>query len=149
MDRDGNISIPKVGTIGVTGLNFQELRELLLKELSKYYKDFQMNVSLGSLRTITVYVVGNARAPGAYSVSSLSTIVNALMVAGGPSKAGSMRGIQLKRNGETVGHLDLYDFLIRGDKTKDHETFARGCHLYPADWPHRGSRRKRRAASHL
>ena len=119
VDRDGIISIPKVGTIGVTGLSFQELKELLLKELSKYYKDFQMNVSLGSLRTITVYVVGNARTPGAYSVSSLSTIVNALMVAGGPSKAGSMRDIQLKRNGETVGHLDLYDFLIRGDKTKD------------------------------
>jgi protein involved in polysaccharide export with SLBB domain len=119
VDRDGTISLPKVGTVGISGMNFQELREFLLKELSKYYKDFQMSVSLGTLRNMTVYVVGNARAPGAYSVSSLSTIINALMVAGGPSKSGSMRDIQLKRNGQTIAHLDLYDFLISGDKTKD------------------------------
>lgn len=119
VDRDGNINIPKVGTIGVTGLNFQQLKEVLRNELSKYYKDFQMNVSLGALRTMTVYVVGNARNPGSYTVSSLSTIINALVVAGGPSKSGTMRDIQLKRNGETICHLDLYDFLIYGDKSKD------------------------------
>jgi protein involved in polysaccharide export with SLBB domain len=119
VDRDGNISLPKVGTLGVTGLNFQQLRELLFREVSKYYKDFEMSVTMGQLRTMTVYVVGNDRAPGAYSVPSLSTIINVLMMAGGPSKTGTMRDIQVKRNGETIARLDLYDFLISGDKSKD------------------------------
>ena len=119
VDRDGNINVPKIGTLGVTGLSFQELKDVLQKELSKYFKDFQMSVTMGTVRTMTVYVVGNAQSPGAYPVSSLSTIINALVVAGGPSKAGTMRDIQLKRKGETVAHLDLYDFLISGDKTKD------------------------------
>jgi protein involved in polysaccharide export with SLBB domain len=119
VDRDGNINLPKVGALGVTGLKFEELKEVLEKELSKYYTDFNMNVSMGQLKTIRVYVVGNAKAPGTYSVSSLSTIINVLVAAGGPSKSGTMRDIQLKRNGEIVGRLDLYDFLIRGDKTKD------------------------------
>ena len=119
VDRDGNISVPKIGTIAVAGLSFQQLKEVLEKELSKYFKDFQLNVTMGTLRTMTVYVVGNAEAPGAYLISSVSTIINALMIAGGPSKAGTMRDIQLKRKGETIAHLDLYDFLISGDKTKD------------------------------
>ncbi len=71
------------------------------------------------MRTIRVYVVGNAESPGAYTVSSLSTIVNALFEAGGPSKTGTMRDIQVKRNGKTFVHFDLYDFLLKGDKTKD------------------------------
>ncbi len=135
VDRDGNISLPKVGTVGVTGLSFQQLREFLLKEMSKYYKDFEMSVGLGSLRTMTVYVVGNARTPGAYSVSSLSTIINALMVAGGPSKTGSMRDIQLRRNGETIARLDLYDFLISGDKTKDQRLLPEDVIFIPTIGP--------------
>ena len=119
VDRDGSIAIPKIGTVGVAGLSFQELKEFLRKEISKYYTGFEMNVSLGALRSITVYVVGNARTPGAYAVSSLSTLVNALFVSGGPSKSGSMRDIQLKRKGETVVHFDLYDLLLKGDKSKD------------------------------
>ncbi len=119
VDRDGNISVPKIGSLGVTGLTFQEMKQLLQTEMSKYFKDFQMSVTMGNLRSMTVYVVGNAQAPGAYSVSSLATMINALVVAGGPSKAGSMRDIQLKRKGETVSRLDLYDFLISGDKSSD------------------------------
>ena len=120
VDRDGNIALPKAGVIGVAGLNFGELKNVVHKELSKYFTDFEMNVSLGQLRSIRVYVVGNVKNPGAYSVSALSTIINALFVAGGPEKTGSMRDIQLKRDGKTIAHLDLYDFLLRGDKTKDH-----------------------------
>src|SRR3989304_2696360 len=71
------------------------------------------------LRTIRVYIVGNAERPGAYTVSSLSTIVNALFEAGGPSKTGTMRDIQVKRNGKTFVHFDLYDFLLKGEKKKD------------------------------
>lgn len=119
VDRDGNISLPKIGVLGITGLTFHQLTELLHKEFSKYYTGFEMNVSLGSLRTIRVYVVGNAQNPGAYTVSSLSTLVNALLQAGGPSKTGTMRDIQLKRNGQTIGHFDMYDFLLKGDKSSD------------------------------
>jgi len=119
VDRDGNISLPKIGVLGVTGLTFKELKELLQKEFSKYFTGFEMNVSMGSLRTIRVYVVGNAENPGAYTVSSLSTLVSALFEAGGPSKTGTMRDIQVKRNGKTIVHFDMYDFLLKGDKSKD------------------------------
>jgi polysaccharide export outer membrane protein len=119
VDRDGKISLPKVGVLSVAGLSFKELKELLFKELSKYYIGFEMNVSMGVLRTVRVYVVGNAERPGAYTISSLSTMINALFEAGGPSKTGSMRDIQLRRNGQTVVHFDLYDFLLKGDKTND------------------------------
>ena len=119
VDRDGNVSLPKVGILGVTGLTFKELKELLHKEFSKYYTGFEMNVSMGLLRTIRVYVVGNAERPGAYTVSSLSTLVNALFEAGGPSKTGTMRDIQVKRNDKTIVHFDMYDLLLKGDKTKD------------------------------
>ncbi|MBI5049933.1 MAG: SLBB domain-containing protein, partial [Nitrospirae bacterium] len=119
VDRDGNIALPKVGILGVTGLTFNELKELLYKEFSKYYTAFEMNVSMGMLRSIKVYIVGNAEGPGAYTVSSLSTLINALLEAGGPSKTGTMRNIQLKRNGRAVVSFDMYDFLLKGDKTKD------------------------------
>jgi protein involved in polysaccharide export with SLBB domain len=119
VDSDGNISLPKVGILGVTGLTFKELKDLLHKELSKYYIGFEMNVTMGALRTIRVYVIGNAERPGAYTISSLSTLINALFEAGGPSKTGTMRDIQLKRNGQIVVHFDMYDFLLKGDKTKD------------------------------
>lgn len=119
VDRNGNISLPKLGVIGVTGLSFKELKELLHKELSKYYTGFEMNVSMGSLRTIMVYIMGNAKKPGAYTISSLSTIITALFEAGGPSKVGTMRDIQVKRSGKTIVHFDLYDFLLKGDKAND------------------------------
>ncbi|MBC8413283.1 MAG: SLBB domain-containing protein [Nitrospira sp.] len=119
VDRDGNISLPKVGTIGVNGLNFTELKQQLHKEFSKYYTGFQINVSMGALRSLRIYVVGNAEKPGAYTVSSLSTLVSALFQSGGPAKSGTMRDIQLKRNGEIITRLDLYDFILKGDKTND------------------------------
>jgi polysaccharide export outer membrane protein len=119
VDRDGNITLPKVGVLGVTGLSFRELKGVLRKELSKYYTGFEMNVSMGSLRTIRIYMVGSTGNPGAYTVSSLSTLMNALIEVGGPGKNGTLRDIQVKRNGETVVHFDMYDFLLHGDKTKD------------------------------
>lgn len=119
VDRDGNITLPKVGILGVTGLTFQELKDTLHKQFAKYYTNFEMNVSMGNLRTIRVYLVGNAIRPGSYTISSLSTLVNALFESGGPSKKGTMRDIQLKRRGKTVARFDIYDFLLKGDKTKD------------------------------
>ena len=119
VDRDGDISIPVIGIIGVTGLTFDELKGVLRKKFSEYYRGFEMSVSLGSLKSMCIYVVGNARRPGAYTVSSLSTMVSALFECGGPSKNGSMRAIELKRAGKTITTLDLYDFLLKGDNSND------------------------------
>lgn len=119
VSRDGNIRMPKLGVFGVTGLTFKELKELIFREFSKYYTGFQMNVSITGLRTIRVYMVGNARRPGVYTVSSLSTLLNTLFEAGGPSKTGSLRNIQVKRNGKIITHFDMYELLLKGDKSKD------------------------------
>ena len=119
VDRDGTISLPKVGILGVTGLTFKELKEVLYREFSKYYTGFEMNISMGALRTMRVYVVGSAEKPGAYTVSSLSTLINGLFEAGGPNKTGTMRDIQVKRNGKIIVNFDIYDLLLKGDKTKD------------------------------
>jgi polysaccharide export outer membrane protein len=135
VDRDGKIALPKVGILGVTGLKFNELKELLQSEFSKYYTGFEMNVSMGSLRTIRVYVVGNAEKPGAYTVSSLSTLINALFEAGSPSKAGTLRDIQVKRNSDTIVHFDMYDFLLKGDKTKDIRLMPEDVIFIPAIGP--------------
>ena len=119
VDRDGNISLPQIGVIGIAGLTFIEMKDVIYKEISRYYTGFKMNVSMGSLRTIRIYIVGNAKWPGAYTVYSLSSLVSSLFEVGGPSKTGSMRDIQIKRNGKTLVHFDLYDFLLNGDKSKD------------------------------
>jgi protein involved in polysaccharide export with SLBB domain len=119
VDRNGEITIPKIGTLKVWGLTFAELKTYLVREFSQHYKGFHMNVAMGKLRTIRVYVVGDVATPGSYSLSSLSTVYNALFAAGGPSKRGSMRNIQLIRNGKAIQSVDLYHFLLRGDKSQD------------------------------
>ncbi len=119
VDRSGEIYLPKVGVLKVWGLTFSQLQDYLFAEYSKYYKDFRLNLTMDRLRTIRVYVVGEAVKPGSYSLSSLSTVYSALFSAGGPSKRGSMRKIQLIRNGKTIRTIDLYDFLLKGDKSQD------------------------------
>ncbi|MBO8154701.1 MAG: SLBB domain-containing protein [Thermovirga sp.] len=119
VSRDGTIMIPRVGVLNVAGLSFEELRETIDRELSKYYSNYQLSVTLGALKNIKVYVVGNTRQPGAYTISSLSTLVNALMAAGGPGSSGTMRDIIVKRNNKEIVHFDMYDFLLKGDKSKD------------------------------
>lgn len=119
VDRNGEITLPKIGTLKVWGLSFSELKKYLSREFSKHYKGFYMNVVMGKLRTIRVFVVGEAVTPGSYTLSSLSTVYNALFAAGGPSKRGSMRNIQLIRNNIVVKIIDLYDFLLKGDKSED------------------------------
>jgi polysaccharide export outer membrane protein len=117
--RDGNITIPRVGTMNVNSLTFTELKDLLRRKFKEYYPDFEMNITMDALRTIEIFVVGEASSPGTYSVSSLSTIVTALYATGGPTKNGSIRNIKLIRNNETVSTLDLYDFFIKGVKDND------------------------------
>lgn len=119
VDRDGRVYIPKIGAIGVAGLPYQDLDGLVRRAVSRIYKNFELNVTLGQLRSIQIFVVGQARRPGSYVVSSLSTLVNALFASGGPSHKGTMRKIQLKRGNRLVTEFDLYDLILRGDKSKD------------------------------
>ena len=135
VDRDGNVTLPKIGVVGVTGLTFSELKDFLYKEISRYYTGFEMNVSMGSLRSMKVYVVGNAKSPGSYEVSSLSSLVNALFAAGGPAKTGTLRDIQVKRNGATITHFDMYDLLLKGDKSRDVRLMPEDVIFIPAVGP--------------
>jgi protein involved in polysaccharide export with SLBB domain len=119
VDRSGSVYLPQVGEIHVAGLSFAQLQQHLRDAISHIYKSFELDVEMGQLRSIQVFVVGQARRPGTYTLSSLSTLVTALFATGGPSVQGSLRDIQLRRNGQTVSHFDLYDLLIFGDMTKD------------------------------
>jgi len=119
IDRNGLVSIPRVGTVNVAGVKASQLEGIIKNAFFKYYKNFELSVTLGQLRTITVYVVGQARRPGSYSISSLSTLSSALFATGGVNANGSMRRIQLKRDGKVISEFDLYDFLTQGNKTND------------------------------
>lgn len=119
VDRSGSIYIPHVGQVQVAGIKFSELRSYLDGQIATSFKKFDLSVEMGQLRAIQVFVVGRNRRPGSYTVSSLSSLVDALFVSGGPSSTGSMRRIEVKRGSSVVTELDLYDFLLNGNKSKD------------------------------
>jgi len=103
----------------VAGVRYAELRDVIARRVAQVFKNFQLSVSLGQLRGVRVYVTGFVVRPGAYTVSSLSTIAGALVKAGGPSAAGSFRTIQLRRGGTVVSTFDYYDLLLKGDRSND------------------------------
>jgi len=117
--RDGRISFPELGPIAVGGRRFEEIRQEIETRVRDQMIGTQASVGIGELRSIRVFVLGDAQTPGSYTVSGLSTITNALFVSGGVKKIGSLRNIQLKRGGRTVTTLDLYDLLLRGDTSAD------------------------------
>src|SRR6202140_401299 len=119
VDRTGQIYIPQVGQISVAGVHYGELEEHLKNEICKGFKNFNLTVNVGGLRSIQVLVVGNARYPGTYTIGSLSTLVNAIFASGGPTPQGSLRHIQVRRDGAIITDFDFYDLLIKGDKSKD------------------------------
>ena len=119
VDRSGQIYIPRVGQIPVAGVRYSELEQYLKNEVAKNFRNFNLTANVGHLRSIQVLVVGNARFPGTYTISSLSTLVNAIFASGGPNAQGSLRHIQVRRDGTTVTDFDFYDLLIKGDKSKD------------------------------
>ena len=119
VDRNGNIYLPKVGSLNVSGLRFAQIEQFLRSHIGRIYQNFDLNVTMGDLRSIDIYVVGQVGYPGRYTVSSLSTLTNAIFASGGPSPVGSMRQIQLKRGGKVVTAFDMYDLLLNGDKSKD------------------------------
>ncbi len=117
--RDGTISLPKIGPVPIAGTKVSDVEERLKSYLSRMISDFNVYVTAGQLKGIEIYVVGETRRPGKYVVSSVSTMINALFATGGPSNNGSMRNIQLLRQGKVIGSVDLYQFLRGGDTSKD------------------------------
>lgn len=119
VDRNGQIAIPRVGVVTVAGLKSSQLEPALKAQVGQYLKNFQLNATMGRLRSMQVFVVGQARKPGSYTVSSLSSLVSVLFESGGPAAGGSMRKVQLKRNGQVISTIDLYKFVAEGDKSAD------------------------------
>ncbi|MDY6945392.1 MAG: SLBB domain-containing protein [Pseudomonadota bacterium] len=117
--RDGRINFPELGPISVGGRRFEEVRAEIESRVATGMIGTQVSIGIGELRSIRVFVLGDAQTPGSYTVSGLSTITNALFVSGGVKKIGSLRNIELKRNGRSVGKLDLYDLLLKGDTSGD------------------------------
>lgn len=119
IDRSGMVLIPRVGAVSLGGVKFSQAEGVLRAAVAKNFKDFQLSVTMGQLRNITVYVVGQARRPGSYALSSVSTLTTALFATGGPNATGSLRRVQLKRGGQTTTEFDLYDFLAQGNSAGD------------------------------
>jgi protein involved in polysaccharide export with SLBB domain len=119
VNRDGRIMFPELGPIAVSGLRVDEAKARIEQRVADQMIGTQVTVSMGDLRSIRVFVVGEANQPGSYTVSSLATVTNALFVSGGVKPIGSLRNIQLKRNGRVVSRLDLYDLLLNGDTSGD------------------------------
>ena len=119
IDRNGTINIPTIGSVVLAGVRAGEAENVIRTAVAKLYKGVTISVNFGQLRAITVYVVGQANRPGTYTMSSLSTLVTALFASGGPNTKGSMRRVQVKRNGKVAAELDLYSFIAKGDKSAD------------------------------
>src|ERR1039458_176738 len=119
VDRSGSIYIPQVGEVHVAGLPFGQLQDFLKSHYAYVFRNFDLNVNLGQLRSIQVFLTGEAQHPGNYPIRSLGTLVNAIFACGGPTIAGSLRHIEVRRGATLVTDFDLYDLLLRGDKSKD------------------------------
>ncbi len=135
VSREGEIYLPKVGAVHVAGLAFSAVAGHLSTALQRVYRNFELSVDMGEIHSIQVYVTGQARQPGEYTVSALSTLVNAVFLSGGPSGAGSMRHVELKREGKVLADFDLYALLVKGDKTGDVQLQAGDVLFIPAAGP--------------
>ena len=119
---EGTILIPDVGAINVNGLTITQAKKLIIAKLSTIYRGIQtgntfVNISLGNIRSITVFVIGEIQSPGSYTIPSLATVYNALYQSGGPKESGSFRNIQIIRDNKVLATVDLYDFLVYGKQS--------------------------------
>lgn len=119
VNRDGSVEFPQLGPVNLAGLSFSDARKLLQRRIKEEMIGVEASISLGELRSIQVFMLGEAYKPGTYTISALSTITNALFLSGGLSDIASLRNLQLKRAGKVVAKLDLYDLLLHGDTTSD------------------------------
>ena len=119
INREGFVDFPELGPVGLAGLTYGEAKDMLRGRIAAQIIGTQVSISMGSLRSMQIFVLGEAFKPGAYTVSSLSTITHALVSSGGVNDIGSLRNIQLKRKGNVIAELDLYDLLMKGDTRND------------------------------
>ena len=119
INRNGSVDFPQLGPVNLTGMTFADAKKLIKVRISEQMIGVQASISLGELRSIQIFVLGEAYKPGAYTVSALSTITNALFLSGGVSDIASLRNIQLKRAGKTIATLDLYELLLNGNTSDD------------------------------
>jgi len=131
VERDGMLVIPQVGAIPVGGLTFSQAERTIHGRLSSLLKRFEVHVSMARLRTIKIYVVGEVVRPGAYELSSLATVSNAVYAACGPARSGSLRQVRVVREGKAVAELDFYDFLLQGDRSQDRRLQAGDVVMVP------------------
>ena len=124
VDRNGQISLPKVGSFNVAGVHASDIDKHLRAQIGRVFTNFNLSVTLGHLRGVKVFIVGPAQHPGVYTLASQSTILSAVVAAGGPGPNGSMRRVLLRRDGKLLSELDVYDFLVQGDKSKDMQLAA-------------------------
>ena len=124
VDRNGQLNLPRIGSFTVAGVRAADLEKQLRSQIGRLYTNFNLSVSLGQMRGVKVFVVGPARLPGVFTLSSQSTLLSAVVAAGGPGPTGSMRKVSLRRDGRIVSELDVYDFLVQGDKSKDLQLVA-------------------------
>ena len=135
VSRDGEIFLPKIGAVHVAGLPFSEVSGHLRQAIERVYRNFELSVDMGEIHSIQVYVTGMARQPGEFTVSALSTLVDAAFVCGGPTPTGSMRHIELRRDGKVITDFDLYTLLVKGDKSGDVELQPGDVLYIPAAGP--------------
>jgi len=114
VDQEGRLMLPEAGPVVVAGLTLERAQKLIQDALTPQYRNARVEVSITRLRTVRIYVVGDVQRPGAYDVSSLSTPLNALYAAGGPTSVGSLRTVRHLRGKQVIGEIDLYDLLLRG-----------------------------------
>lgn len=121
VDREGMLVVPEAGQVAANGLTLAALEDLLRARFANVYSGdlTRVNVSLGRVRMIQVYVIGDVERPGAYQVSSLGTVLGALYRAGGPSNTGSFREIEIRRGNQMLARFDLYDYLLHGNSQLD------------------------------
>lgn len=119
LNSEGRVFVPRVGSITLGGVPYRDLPTVIAQKVANQYNNFAVSVSMGRLHGITVFVTGYAAAPGSYTVSSLSTLINAVLASGGPSSGGSFRSIQVRRQGRLIADFDIYDLLLKGDKSQD------------------------------
>lgn len=119
LDREGNVQFPGIGPISLAGLSYQDMQNKISEVVNQQMIGVKSSVTMGALRTIRIFVLGEAQVPGSYVIGSLSTMTNAIFASGGITKIGSLRNVQLKRDGKIITHLDLYDLLLNGDTSKD------------------------------
>jgi len=137
VDRDGKITIPTIGPLSVAGQTFEQMSQHLIQQ-AEQMTGTNVDVSMGSLRTIPIFVLGDVRRPGAFTIGSFATITDALLLAGGPTEIGSMRNVQLKRKDKVIQTFDLYNLLLKGDKSKDMTLSAGDIVFVPVIGPYAG-----------